>query len=908
MKKQFFRVKQLADQTFLKADKSDVLNHKELQIADNKVEYFRSTLTNISKRLPSTQASEGNVDKRMKKYAEFQLGQVLQDQTHQRTNESECRLLQPLLRECAAVELELAKEQADHELKVEQMVSAPLQGIIDTDLPNISKHKRNLNKYILDKDSASNRYHASKNGNNKEALKDDMEEADTKVEQHRDVLAAEMFTLLRRESEVAQYMLQLLKLQRAYHESALKSLEKVIPHLEQKIGDSSVKTAFGIPLEEHLRVTRRKLAYPLEVCICALTEFGMLEEGLFRVVGSASKVKRLKLAIDSGCFSLPLLSEYTDVHVLASTLKSYLRDLPEPLLTYKLYDEWMDAMRHPDDQRIGIVQRILKKLPECNKDNLTYLVQFFSKLSKNPENKMSSSNIAIVISPNLLWNQNKEIDMHMGNCATLNMIVESFINNSEVLFPENISTYQTIMPFELFAEEPEFVRPSLPNVKLISHDTGNDFALSNYHHDHFSQCETASPKPQLRARKSKLAPTPPVSLTINKNDMDFSNDIANIPPSYPSGSTTLNRSHKSKIQENKVKVTSAEDSSSPRRQSLVLDNTVAEMTELNNMHNKPNEVSRTPLVNFDDTQMPDVTYVSQPVASIQISKAKPIQQIAAQTINVEKITITSNNMHSRSNNQCDNKVVVKPVAAPRTTIICDSQKPPLDCRASANFKETVMSKSLNSVDIDGDIVQVRKPIVENERPAKPVVPVRPASLKTSARNVELPDPFLQRTQCSVYSVANRQQPSYVNIQLKNEKYQAGHDMQMAEKEKFLGHNAEKTRISIENKCGDVNFNFSENIRSRTSSVGSNNRPDIPPKSMMKSNEKLNIEIEKMNGNTKTSHTRTQSDGNIVDTISPVASLLQTPPSPRSLNKPTQPPPPPPINANKVKVEPDTTDL
>ncbi|KAF5298981.1 hypothetical protein FQA39_LY11613, partial [Lamprigera yunnana] len=136
-------------------------------------------------------------------------------------------------------------------------------------------------------------------------------------------------------------------------------------------------------------------------CICALTEFGMLEEGLFRVVGSASKVKRLKLAIDSGCFSLPLLSEYTDVHVLASTLKSYLRDLPEPLLTYKLYDEWMDAMRHPDDQRIGIVQRILKKLPECNKDNLTYLVQFFSKLSKNPENKMSSSNIAIVISPNL---------------------------------------------------------------------------------------------------------------------------------------------------------------------------------------------------------------------------------------------------------------------------------------------------------------------------------------------------------------------------------------------------------------------------------------------------------------------------------------------------------------------------
>lgn len=75
--------------------------------------------------------------------------------------DSECRLLQSILRECAHVELELAKEQADHEVKVEQMVSAPLQTVIETDLPNILKHKRNLNKYILDKDSASNRYHVS---------------------------------------------------------------------------------------------------------------------------------------------------------------------------------------------------------------------------------------------------------------------------------------------------------------------------------------------------------------------------------------------------------------------------------------------------------------------------------------------------------------------------------------------------------------------------------------------------------------------------------------------------------------------------------------------------------------------------------------------------------------------------
>lgn len=64
-----------------------------------------------------------------------------------------------------------------------------------------------------------------------------MEEAELKVEQNRDALASEMFSFLKKENELAQYMLQLLKLQRGYHESALKNLEKIIPELEKKIGN-----------------------------------------------------------------------------------------------------------------------------------------------------------------------------------------------------------------------------------------------------------------------------------------------------------------------------------------------------------------------------------------------------------------------------------------------------------------------------------------------------------------------------------------------------------------------------------------------------------------------------------------------------------------------------------------------
>lgn len=46
-----------------------------------------------------------------------------------------------------------------------------------------------------------------------------------------------------------------------------------------------MKPVFGFPLEDHLRVTNRTIAYPIELCVCALLELGMDEEGLFRVAG-----------------------------------------------------------------------------------------------------------------------------------------------------------------------------------------------------------------------------------------------------------------------------------------------------------------------------------------------------------------------------------------------------------------------------------------------------------------------------------------------------------------------------------------------------------------------------------------------------------------------------------------------
>jgi hypothetical protein len=64
------------------------------------------------------------------------------------------------------------------------------------------------------------------------------------------------------------------------------------------------------------------------------------------MAGSASKVKKLKAAFDAGFMNLEgLVSEFCDAHVIANALKCYLRELPRPLLTFALYDDWVNAIR-----------------------------------------------------------------------------------------------------------------------------------------------------------------------------------------------------------------------------------------------------------------------------------------------------------------------------------------------------------------------------------------------------------------------------------------------------------------------------------------------------------------------------------------------------------------------------------
>lgn len=83
--------------------------------------------------------------------------------------------------------------------------------------------------------------------------------------------------------------------QAQYHRNALARLEVLVPRMKEVLDNHNRKPVFGTHLEEHLESEGVKIAVPLRICVEWLQEFGIGEEGLFRIAGSAGKVKVLRV-------------------------------------------------------------------------------------------------------------------------------------------------------------------------------------------------------------------------------------------------------------------------------------------------------------------------------------------------------------------------------------------------------------------------------------------------------------------------------------------------------------------------------------------------------------------------------------------------------------------------------------
>ncbi|XP_041079851.1 rho GTPase-activating protein 24-like [Polyodon spathula] len=200
------------------------------------------------------------------------------------------------------------------------------------------------------------------------------------------------------------------------------------------------RRVFGQRLEDTVQYERRygeQLA-PLIVEQCAkfIRSRGLLEVGLFRLPGQATLVKELRDAFDAG--EKPSFDSSTDVHTVASLLKLYLRELPEPLVPFSKYEDFLlcaKLLAGGKEQGLVELKTLLQHLPNANFCLLHYIcrlldeVQFYSHI-----NKMSAPNLATVFGPNILRPKAENPETMIGGTALVQQLMSVLISEHKMLF------------------------------------------------------------------------------------------------------------------------------------------------------------------------------------------------------------------------------------------------------------------------------------------------------------------------------------------------------------------------------------------------------------------------------------------------------------------------------------------
>ncbi|XP_060913148.1 rho GTPase-activating protein 10 isoform X1 [Labrus mixtus] len=172
--------------------------------------------------------------------------------------------------------------------------------------------------------------------------------------------------------------------------------------------------------------------------ISAIETRGINDQGLYRVVGVSSKVQKLlSMMIDEKTVMDLTTSEDWDVKTITSTLKLYLRSLPEPLMTYGLYKEFISpAKSGSPESRIQAVHCLVHKLPERNRQVLGLLMKHLANVAAHSkQNLMTVANLGVVFGPTLMRPQEETVAAIM-DLKFQNIVVEILIEQNEKIFAD----------------------------------------------------------------------------------------------------------------------------------------------------------------------------------------------------------------------------------------------------------------------------------------------------------------------------------------------------------------------------------------------------------------------------------------------------------------------------------------
>lgn len=251
----------------------------------------------------------------------------------------------------------------------------------------------------------------------------------------------------------------------------IKEKEKI--SIDFELENLNLNTETGIPelIEEILNFLRRE---------------EMVQEGLFRLSGTFTRIKLFQDRLNSGEKFCDLNLTASDCHNVTSLLKQFLRNLPEPLLTFELYEAWqaLGGWTSQPEIAIKIANFLINQLPKLNKKILEELMNFLNERLKDSETtRMNACNFGTVVGPNLLWHSQE--DRQMRDSTTLGLSLQSSTLASQIctLFLQNYE--------EIFGETPLYNDPVMAYGKVL-YDYGSECGCCQCEAEAEGECESGA--------------------------------------------------------------------------------------------------------------------------------------------------------------------------------------------------------------------------------------------------------------------------------------------------------------------------------------------------------------------------------------------------------------------------------
>uniref|UniRef100_A0A7N8WX04 Myosin IXB n=1 Tax=Mastacembelus armatus TaxID=205130 RepID=A0A7N8WX04_9TELE len=179
----------------------------------------------------------------------------------------------------------------------------------------------------------------------------------------------------------------------------------------------------------HLVSDKNPVPIVLEMLLEHVEMHGLYTEGIYRKSGSANRMKELHQRLETD-FHMVCLEDY-HIHTVTGLVKQWLRELPEPLMTFTHYTDFLHAVELPDKQeQLHAIYKVVEELPTANFNTLERLIFHLVRVCKEEaHNRMSPNSLAIVFAPCILrCPDSADPLLSMKDVAKTTTCVEMLIN------------------------------------------------------------------------------------------------------------------------------------------------------------------------------------------------------------------------------------------------------------------------------------------------------------------------------------------------------------------------------------------------------------------------------------------------------------------------------------------------